>query len=77
VKLNRVMLKHIAVTGLNLGGYHEHAPEKLKHGMQQLTALYAQGMRPPVHATYRLEEAGKALTELAARRTTGKVVLRG
>ena len=24
VKLNRVMLKHIALLGLNLGGYHEH-----------------------------------------------------
>ena len=77
VRLNRVMLKHIALLGLNLGGYHEHSPEKLKQGMQQLTALYAQGMRPPIHGAYRLEEAGKALTELAARRTTGKVVLKG
>jgi NADPH2:quinone reductase len=75
VRLNRVMLKHIALTGLNLGGYHEQAPEKLKHAMQQLTALYVQGLRPPIHGTYRLEEAGTALTELAARRTTGKVVL--
>jgi NADPH2:quinone reductase len=75
VRLNRVMLKHIALLGLNLGGYHEHSPEKLKQGMQQLTTLYGQGMRPPIHGTYRLEEAGTALTELAARRTTGKVVL--
>jgi NADPH2:quinone reductase len=77
VRLNRVMLKHIALLGLNLGGYHEHAPEKLKQAMQQLAALYAQGMRPPLHGSYRLEDAGKALTELAARKTTGKVVLSG
>ena len=76
VKLNRVMLKHIALLGLNLGGYHQAAPEKLRNAMQQLTALSAKGMRPPVHGTYPLEEAGKALTDLAARKTTGKVVLR-
>ena len=75
VKLNRVMLKHITLLGLNLGGYHEHAPERLRQAMQHVTALYTEGMRPPVHATYRLEDAGAALTALADRKTTGKIVL--
>ena len=75
VKLNRVMLKHVALLGLNLGGYHEHAPETLRAAVQQLFALRAQGVRPVIGARYPLERAGEALTALAGRETTGKLVL--
>jgi NADPH2:quinone reductase len=75
VKLNRVMLKHISLLGLNLGGYHENAPERLRQAMQHITALYQEGLRPPVHTTYKLEQAAEALTALAERKTTGKIIL--
>jgi NADPH2:quinone reductase len=76
VRLNRVMLKHIAVVGLHLHGYHEHAPERLRGAMTELFALYEKGVRPLIGGTYALRDAPKALADLAARRTTGKVILR-
>ncbi len=75
VRMNRVMLKHIAVIGLNLGGYHEHQPELLRSATEQLFALYARGLRPLIHARYPLAEAAQALAELAARKTAGKLIL--
>lgn len=76
VKLNRVMLKHIAVIGVNLGGYHQHEPERLRSAMAELLALYARGVRPRIGRSYPLEQAPEALAALATRKTTGKVVLR-
>jgi NADPH2:quinone reductase len=76
VKLNRVMLKHISVVGLNLGGYHEHEPARLGSAMDELLALYDRGVRPRIGGSYALQDAPRALEALAARRTTGKLVLR-
>ncbi|MDH5676283.1 MAG: NADPH:quinone oxidoreductase family protein [Myxococcales bacterium] len=73
--LNRVMLKHIAVMGVNLGGYHEHQPERLRDAMEQLFSLHTRGVAPEIGGRYPLERAADALAELAARRTTGKLVL--
>jgi NADPH2:quinone reductase len=76
VKLNRVMLKHIALLGLNLGGYHEHAPDVLNAAGAQLFALYRQGtLRPLIHSVRPLAEAATALAELGTRSTSGKLVL--
>jgi NADPH2:quinone reductase len=77
VKLNRVMLKHIALLGLNLGGYHENAPDALNAAIAQLFALYQQGaLRPLIHSVRPLAEAAAALAELGGRNTSGKLVLR-
>jgi NADPH2:quinone reductase len=75
VRLNRIMLKHISVVGLNLGGYHEHQPELLAQTMERLFALYADGLRPLIHARYPLSEAPHALAALAGRQTAGKLIL--
>jgi NADPH2:quinone reductase len=76
LKLNRVLLKHISVIGLNLGGYEQHAAETLHESGRRLFELYAQGsVRPVIHATYPLAEAAHALAELGARKTVGKVIL--
>ena len=73
--MNRVMLKHIAVVGLNLGGYHEHQPQLLRAATEQLFQLYARGLRPLIHARYPLADAARALSDLAARKTAGKLIL--
>jgi NADPH2:quinone reductase len=75
VKMNRVMLKHVTLMGLNLGGYHEHAPEALRDAVERLFALQAKGVRPVIGGRYPLERAGEALTALSNRQTTGKLVL--
>jgi NADPH2:quinone reductase len=76
VRLNRVMLKHIAVLGLNLGGYHQHDPRALHAANTRLFELYAEGaLRPVIHSVRPLAQAAQALEELAARTTSGKLVL--
>jgi NADPH2:quinone reductase len=76
VKLNRVMLKHVAVVGLNLNGYQEHEPATLRAANARLFELYAEGaLRPLIHSLRPLREAAQALSELAARGTAGKLVL--
>ena len=76
LKLNRVMLKHIALLGLNLHGYHERDPAALQRAVASLFELYAQRkLRPLIHARYPLERAPEALAELASRRSVGKLIL--
>jgi NADPH2:quinone reductase len=75
LRLNRVLLKHIALIGLNLGGYHEHQPELLTAATARLFELYAKGVRPLIHARYPLTEAPRALAALAARQSVGKLIL--
>lgn len=74
--LNRVMLKHISLIGLNLGSYHEHDPGLLRSATEALFDLYQLGqLRPLISATYPLDRAAEALTELAERRAVGKLLL--
>jgi NADPH2:quinone reductase len=76
VKLNRVMLKHVSIIGLHLATYEQRAPQVLADAVQRLSELYAQGaVRPLIHASYPLHEAPKALAELGARNTVGKLIL--
>lgn len=76
LRMNRVMLKHIDVLGLNVGAYHEHDPAGLRTATERLFELYATGaIRPLIHARYPLREAARALRELADRRTVGKLLL--
>ncbi|MCP5059819.1 MAG: NADPH:quinone oxidoreductase family protein [bacterium] len=75
-RLNRVLLKNIALVGLHWPPYFEKEPERVDETFGALFALYYRGaIRPPVHRSYPLEQAAEALAELASRGTTGKVVL--
>ena len=76
VAMNRVMLKHISLIGLNLGGYTQQDPQQLRAATQALYDLYQLGrLRPVVSASYPLERAAEALKELAERRSVGKLLL--
>ncbi|MET0390825.1 MAG: NADPH:quinone oxidoreductase family protein [Polyangiales bacterium] len=75
-RMNRVMLKHIALIGLNLGSYHERDPAALRAASAALFELYRAGrLRPLVSGRYSLADAASALHELAQRRTVGKLIL--
>jgi NADPH2:quinone reductase len=75
-RMNRVLLKHIALIGVNIGGYHEHDSAGLQTATDRLFELYAQGkIRPLIHARHPLHEAATALRNLAERKTVGKVIL--
>ncbi|WP_410599132.1 zinc-binding dehydrogenase [Amycolatopsis sp. lyj-90] len=67
----------IHVIGLHLGVLIEHAPEIFADLMSELRALTAAGVCTPGEpAVYDLADGPKALAELEARSTVGKLVLR-
>jgi NADPH2:quinone reductase len=76
IKLNRVLLKNIAVVGLHWSAYPEREPERIDDCFAGLFEMSERGaIEPLVSARYRLEEAGQALMDLATRKTVGKIVL--
>lgn len=76
VKLNRIMLKNIAVTGLHIHAYREHAPDKLRAAMEALLQMHARGeIEIAISARYPLSRAADALAALASRATVGKLIL--
>ena len=85
VAANILLLKNIAVAGVNWGTYvgwspgdgrRLHAP-RARALWAQLEAWWQAGaLRPEVHAAYPLEEFRAAMAELRARRSAGRVILR-
>ncbi|MBW2376895.1 MAG: NADPH:quinone oxidoreductase family protein [Deltaproteobacteria bacterium] len=75
-QMSRVLVKNFSLVGLHWGLYFEKNLRVLQDTQEALSRLYAAGkIAPLVSATYPLTEAAAALEALAARRTTGKVVL--
>ncbi len=69
--------RQIHVIGLHLGVLIEHAPAIFAELMDELRALIAAGVCVPGTPTvYDLADGSKALAELEARATSGKLVLR-
>ena len=74
---NLVLLKNVAVTGVHFGAYARQDPGIFRRVHDELVALYGAGrIDPLVHRVLPLEEAVAGLTDLANRRTVGKVVVR-
>jgi NADPH2:quinone reductase len=73
---NILLVKNCAVIGLHWGAYLWRNPPLMHGSLSELLDWYAQGrLRPHVSRTYPLEQASAALADLAARRSTGKLVL--
>jgi NADPH2:quinone reductase len=76
VKLNRVLLKNIAITGLHWGAHAQHEPARVGETFAALFALYAAGkVRPVIYARYPLAELPAALDALGSRKSYGKIVV--
>jgi NADPH2:quinone reductase len=74
---NIVLLKNVAVVGVHFGAYAKHDPGIFHRTHDELVALYDAGkIDPLVHRILPLEEALTGITDLANRRTIGKVVVR-
>ncbi|MFZ6761216.1 NADPH:quinone oxidoreductase family protein [Pseudoroseomonas sp. WGS1072] len=83
--VNLLLLKNIAVAGLNWGTYIGWSPgDRRRDHAPRVRALWAQLMgwwqagllRPEVHAEYPLEGFREAMAEVRSRRAVGRVVLR-
>lgn len=75
IEAGGLMAKSRSVTGFWLGHCFER-PEMIATALSELMGLTAAGrIRPIVGGEYPLSEAGRAHTDLLARRTVGKLVL--
>ena len=77
VKVNRLLLNNIDVRGVGWGAYAMVRPGYLQQQWERLLPMLEAGLvRPPIGATYELEDFGRALLDMDARRTLGKGVVR-
>ncbi|MFJ6852374.1 NADPH:quinone oxidoreductase family protein [Streptomyces sp. NPDC091271] len=76
VPLNLVLLKGVAVRGMELRTFAEHRPEEARRNRAELMRLLAQGrITPHVCATFPLSRAPEALRLVAGRQALGKVLI--
>ena len=76
IKANRILLKNIAVTGINWGGHTVKDPKRVPEVMDALFELHAKGaIKPVVYKSYALGEVPLALSELGSRKTYGKLII--
>jgi NADPH2:quinone reductase len=76
IPLNLVLLKGVIVTGFAMEGLGRNQPEDVARDRAELLELLSTGrVVPHVSAAYPLEQAHRALSDLAERRATGKVLI--
>ena len=74
---NHVLIKEVEIVGVGYHRFCSEQPAQAQANMARLFELYEAGaLKPHVSTTYAMAEAASALTALATRRTTGKVVVR-
>jgi NADPH2:quinone reductase len=77
VKVNRLLLNNVDVRGVGWGAYAMTRPGYMQEQWAALVPMMESGVvRPPIGATYDLEDFGRALSDMEARRTLGKSVVR-
>ncbi|MDK3256498.1 NADPH:quinone oxidoreductase family protein [Blastococcus capsensis] len=76
IKAGHVLVKNLAVLGLQVSDYRDREPESVRAAIEHLLQLYVDGrLTVPVARTYPLEQAGAALEAVASGSVAGKVVL--
>lgn len=76
VKAGHLLVKNIAVIGLQWSSYRERAPDHVREVQQELFRWYEEGkIKPHVMAKYPLRDYVQALRAVRDRAVTGKVVL--
>ncbi|WP_296605732.1 NADPH:quinone oxidoreductase family protein [Nocardioides sp.] len=77
VKVNRLLLNNVDVRGVGWGAYAMMRPGYMQQQWAELVPMLASGVvKPPVGATYDLDDVARALVDMDERRTLGKSVLR-
>jgi NADPH2:quinone reductase len=76
IATNRILLKDMSVVGVLWGGYARRHPGFVSEAQRELARLYEAGkIRPVVGKKYSLDQAPKAMRDLANRKIVGKAVL--
>jgi len=77
VKANYLLVKNIAVMGLQISDYRDHHRQAMRRAMGELFDLYAQRkLKPLVSQTYPLDRFASAFAAIAARKAIGKLALK-
>lgn len=77
VKVNRLLLNNVDVRGVGWGAYAMARPGFMQGQWQALLPMIESGaVKPPIGATYSMEEMGRALLDMDQRKTLGKSVVR-
>ena len=77
VKVNRLLLNNVDVRGVGWGAYAMVRPGFMHRQWEALLPMIEAGVvKPPIGATYPLEDFGRALVDMDERRTLGKSVVR-
>lgn len=73
---NYLLVKNCAAMGVFWGAYRQRDPQVIAESMAELLNWYAAGaLKPLVSRIYDLGEAGQAMADMRARRSTGKLVV--
>ncbi len=76
IPLNLVLLKGVTIMGFEMGSFIFREPDAFARGRAELLELLSSGaLRPHIGATFSLDDVQDALRAVAARRTTGKVLI--
>jgi NADPH:quinone reductase len=77
VKVNRLLLRNVDVRGVGWGAFAMTKPGYLREQWDLLLPMIESGVvAPPIGATYDLDDFGRALQDMADRRTLGKGIVR-
>ena len=75
--LNLTLLKGASLMGVFWGEFAKREPKANMGAMRQLMGWMAEGkIRPHISGRYTLEQTAQALNDMAARKVTGKVVIK-
>jgi len=76
IPLNLVLLKGCQIVGVFWGAFTSREPARFREGMAEVFRWTREGkLRPHIASSYPLEEAARALAEMAERKVKGKIVL--
>lgn len=76
IKANYLLVKNIAVSGLQWSDYRDRTPERMAEAQAEIFRLHTDGkLRANVTARYPLDRMAQALAVIRDRRVIGKVVL--
>lgn len=77
VRANYLLLKNIAVTGVQISDYRKRRPDLMRQCFSEVFDLFVAGaIRPTPVQVYPMEDYARALTDLVERKAAGRVVLR-
>ena len=76
IPLNLPLLKGCSIVGVFWGSFTAREPRRNQEHLQELLTWFATGkVKPLISATYPLDQAGQALSDMMNRKVKGKVVL--